>query len=105
MSTEQLSEEKPAPKLWSRTAEEKLRKEFFKLQREECKDALQAYAKCAKEEGFLVILRCRDKLEEANQCLHKLTTDERYLEFKKKKIDAWVEQGVLVRPEARVQKS
>lgn len=90
--------EEPKAKLWSMAAEEKLKKEFLHLQREACKESMQTFATCAKEAGFMVTFKCRDQLHVANECLQKLTTDERYAEFRQKKIDAWVQEGVLIRP-------
>lgn len=86
------------PKLWSKAAEEKLKKEFLKLAREKCKESMTDFAACAKEAGFMVTFRCRDKLNMANECLHQYTTDEQYAEFRRQKIDEWVAQGVLIRP-------
>lgn len=86
------------PQLWSKAAEEKLKKEFYKLQREKCKESMTAFAQCAKDAGFMVTFRCRDALHTANECLHQFTTEENYAAYRKEKIDGWVEQGVLIRP-------
>jgi len=86
------------PQLWSKASEEKLKKEFLKLQREKCKESMTVFAKCAKDAGFMVTFRCREELRIANECLHQYTTDEQYAEFRKEKIDKWVADGVLVRP-------
>lgn len=88
----------PAPKYWNKIAEETLRKKFLAEQRKACNEAIRAYTLCAKEEGFSVIWNCRGKLEDANNCLHPLTTDEQFHKYKKEKIEAWVAEGVLVRP-------
>ena len=96
MSTEQ--QEVVRPKLWSKAAEEKLKKEFLKLQREKCKESLSAFATCAKDAVYMVAFRCRESLRTANECLHNYTTDEQYAAFRQGKIDAWVAEGVLIRP-------
>jgi hypothetical protein len=90
--------ESTRPKLWSKAAEEKLKKEFLHLQREKCKESMTAFAVCAKQAGFMVTFRCRDAMNIANECLHQYTTDEQYAAFKRDKIEAWVREGVLVRP-------
>jgi hypothetical protein len=97
-NTESETAQDNRPKLWSKAAEEKLKKEFYKLQREKCKETMSAFATCAKEAGFMVTFRCRDAMHAANDCLKQHTTDEQYASYRKEKIDAWVEQGVLIRP-------
>ena len=97
-TTELKEDEKPRPKLWSKAAEEKLKKEFLHLQREKCKDSMTEFATCAKEAGFLVTSKCRKALQAANECLHQYTTDEQYAAYKREKIDEWVKAGVLIRP-------
>ena len=97
-TSEAASDQTKKPQLWSMAAEEKLKKEFLKLQREKCKESMQAFSDCAKDAGFMVTFRCRESMKVANECLHQYTTDEQYAAFKKEKIDNWVSEGVLVRP-------
>lgn len=84
------------PKRWSRAAEDKLRKQFLHEVREKCKDEVTAWAKCAKEEGFMVVFRCREAQGVANACAKKYSSDAQYEEYKRDKKREWIRQGLLV---------
>ena len=83
-------------KRWSRAAEEKLRRMFLHDVREKCKDKVSAYAKCAKEEGFMVVFRCREHQTAANECVKQFSSDAQYADYKREKTALWVKQGLLV---------
>ena len=84
------------PKKWSRASEEKLRRQFLHEARDKCKVELSAFAKCCKDEGMMLVLRCRDAKNVANECVKQYSSDETYAAYKKEKKDAWIKQGVLL---------
>lgn len=43
-----------------KTVEENLRKQFQGQAREQCRDESVAFGKCAQENGFWVVLKCRE---------------------------------------------
>lgn len=85
-------------RLWSKAAEEKLRKSFLKEQRKNCHEAIVEYSQCSKANGLLVVLRCRNELHGINECLRDKTTEEQYQLFRDARISEWVAQGVLKDP-------
>jgi hypothetical protein len=53
-----------------KSKEEQLRKELQAAAREKCKEYSVAFGNCAKENGLMVVLRCRDQNFKANQCMN-----------------------------------
>ena len=61
-----------------------LHTEFLRECRKQCDPAIRAFVECSKREGLLVVFRCREQNKAMNACLHPLSTDVKYEEWKKK---------------------
>ncbi|GAB5036036.1 cytochrome c oxidase biogenesis protein [Nannochloropsis oceanica] len=68
---------------FSKRAEQHLRDELALHARKECKDALGAFAACAKENGMFVVFKCRGLNNAMNACLSEYTSESKFEEWKK----------------------
>jgi len=75
-----------AAKRWSKAADEKIRKQFLAESRRICDDKVRAFVDCSKENGLMVIFRCREENKIMNECVQNYTTDEKWEQFRKEKI-------------------
>eukprot|EP00520_Triparma_pacifica_P008056 CAMPEP_0118661512 /NCGR_PEP_ID=MMETSP0785-20121206/16320_1 /TAXON_ID=91992 /ORGANISM="Bolidomonas pacifica, Strain CCMP 1866" /LENGTH=77 /DNA_ID=CAMNT_0006554959 /DNA_START=134 /DNA_END=367 /DNA_ORIENTATION=- len=66
-------------------AEHTLRKELNAIAINNCKDKAQAFGDCAKEQGILVVFRCRSQNNALNACLSSYTNPEAFEKFKAKR--------------------
>ena len=64
--------------------EHQLRAEFKSIAIDNCKDQMQAFGKCAEENGLLVVFRCRNLLKEMNGCMARYNSDEEFEKYKEK---------------------
>eukprot|EP00590_Aulacoseira_subarctica_P000792 CAMPEP_0172420274 /NCGR_PEP_ID=MMETSP1064-20121228/6683_1 /TAXON_ID=202472 /ORGANISM="Aulacoseira subarctica , Strain CCAP 1002/5" /LENGTH=99 /DNA_ID=CAMNT_0013160189 /DNA_START=315 /DNA_END=614 /DNA_ORIENTATION=- len=64
--------------------EHQLRTEFKSIAIESCKVEMQAFGKCAAENGLMVVFRCRIFLIEMNKCMGKNNSEEEFLKYKAK---------------------
>ena len=69
--------------------EHQLRKEFKQNAMEkECDLPIRAFAECGKEEGLMVVFRCREFQQAANECMAVYNSDERFELYKEKHMAA-----------------
>jgi hypothetical protein len=64
-------------------AEHQLRNEFKQQAIEKCDLQVRAFAECGKEEGLMVIVRCRDFQKAVNECLGVYGAKDRFEQYKK----------------------
>lgn len=64
-------------------AEHQLRNEFKKEAVEKCNLQLQAFSDCAKEEGVMVVFRCREFKKAVDECMMVYNSQERFELYKK----------------------
>eukprot|EP00924_Labyrinthula_sp_SR-Ha-C_P010360 maker-scaffold_23-snap-gene-4.58-mRNA-1 protein AED:0.00 eAED:0.00 QI:47/1/1/1/1/1/2/1470/103 len=89
-----MEEKSPLPK-WGNYSDEQLRKEYFKYVHTFCKKEIDEFINCSKQEGLLVIFKCRKENRAQNDCAHKYNTNERWNEFRYNRVKSLVEQGKL----------
>jgi len=73
-------------------AEHQLRKELKEIALAKCKDHVQAFGKCAQDNGLMVVFNCRDKSKAVNDCLHIHNSEEEWQKYKtlhQDEIDKW----------------
>lgn len=58
--------------------EHRLRQELNDIAIAKCHDVISKFAECAKEQGLMVVFRCRQHNREMNDCLHQYTNDEQF---------------------------
>ena len=68
-------------------AEHQLRKEFKADAMKKCDRQINAFAECAKEEGVMVIFKCRDFQKSVNECMAVYNSNERWEIYKKENAD------------------
>ena len=87
-------------KRWAQWSEERLRKEYHREAHLKCKDVVESFVRCSKEQGLMVVFRCRDHNRAMNACLVQHTADfEAYRDAKKA---AWIAEGVLEPGQAKL---
>jgi hypothetical protein len=64
-------------------AEHQLRKEFKEDAIEKCGLQIKAFAECGKEEGIMVVFRCRDFQASVNECMGIYNSKEAWEKYKK----------------------
>jgi hypothetical protein len=64
--------------------EHQLRTEFKSIAIERCKDQVQAFGKCASDNGLMVVFRCRDFLKRMNACMEQQNSNEEFQKYKDK---------------------
>ena len=80
--------------------EHQLRTEFKSIAIERCKDQVQAFGKCASENGLMVVFRCRDFLKNMNACMEQQNSNEEFQKYKEKHRpdlsdkSAWFEENI-----------
>lgn len=73
--------------------EEELQQELNVKARAACAPVMKAFAECAKREGLLVVVKCRQENTEVNDCLRQYTNKDELDKLYEERIDAWkVEQ-------------
>ena len=65
-------------------AEHQLRNEFKEEAIDKCKLQIKAFAECSKEEGLMVVFRCRDFQKEVNDCMAIYNSKEAFERYKKR---------------------
>ena len=55
---------------------ELIRKEFLALARKKCDASIRTFLACSKEQGLMVVFRCRDENRAMNACLGQYTKDD-----------------------------
>ena len=63
-------------------AEHQLRREFKDLAIEKCRDTVNAFGKCAQENGLGVVFYCREENKRMNECLHVYNSHEAFEKYK-----------------------
>ena len=61
---------------------QKLRDRFMKAARKQCNKPILTYLKCRNDEGLLCVVKCRPQWRDVNDCLHPLTTEEKFAAYK-----------------------
>lgn len=64
-------------------AEHQLRKEFKAEAMKKCDLQIKAFAECGREEGLMVIFKCRDFQRSVNECMAVYNSNERWELYKK----------------------
>ena len=63
-------------------AEHQLRKEFKEIAMDKCKLQIKAFAECSKEEGVMVVFRCRDFQTAVKECMYTYNSPEAFEKYK-----------------------
>mmetsp|Transcript_4656 Transcript_4656/g.7067 ORF Transcript_4656/g.7067 Transcript_4656/m.7067 type:complete len:108 (-) Transcript_4656:165-488(-) len=63
--------------------EHQLRREFKDMAIDKCRDRINAFGKCAQEQGLMVVFKCRDFNKELNSCMAVHNSHEAFEEYKK----------------------
>jgi hypothetical protein len=63
--------------------EHQLRREFKDMAIEKCRDHIQAFGKCAEEQGLLVVFKCRGFNKDLNACMQIHNSHEAFAEYMK----------------------
>lgn len=97
MSTEELTpEQKQKLKEASRDGrlsfrkfgEHQLRREFKDMAIEKCRDHINAFGKCAQEQGLLVVFNCRQFNKDLNACMAIHNSNEAFEKYKQENEEA-----------------
>jgi hypothetical protein len=64
-------------------AEHQLRNEFKREAMEKCDLQVSAFAECSKEQGVMVVFRCREFQKEVQECMSVYHSNERWEIYKK----------------------
>jgi hypothetical protein len=64
--------------------EHQLRTEFKSIAIERCRNEMQAFGKCASDNGLMVVFRCRNFLKEMNACMAHHNSNEEFQKYKEK---------------------
>ena len=78
-------------------AEHQLRKELKEIALAKCRDQVQAFGRCAQENGLMVVWTCRPFFKEVNACLAIHNSEEEWQKYKKihqAEIDKWEKKQV-----------
>ena len=67
---------------WSNQAEHTLRKELNDIALKKCKSLVEDFANCAASAGLKVVWTCRPANNAMNACLHPLTSNKAFEEYK-----------------------
>jgi len=73
-------------------AEHQLRKELKEIALAKCKDQVQAFGRCAQENGLMVVWTCRPFFKKVNDCLAVNNSEEEWQKYKalhQDEIDKW----------------
>eukprot|EP00938_MAST-03A_sp_MAST-3A-sp1_P000166 g166.t1 len=54
---------------------------LYRFALKKCDDKAAAFAKCAKEQGWMVVFKCRDENRALNKCLEQYTNKEKREEW------------------------
>ena len=68
---------------------------FLEEARSHCKTEIEKFVECSKREGFFVIFNCREENRQQNLCAKKYSTQERWNAYREKKINEYVEAGLI----------
>ncbi|CAK4702728.1 hypothetical protein LEN26_009033 [Aphanomyces euteiches] len=61
---------------WSNQAENKLKQELNAIALQKCREYTSAFVECSKENGMMVVFKCREQNRVLNECLHQYTNKE-----------------------------
>lgn len=70
--------------------EHQLRREFKDMAIEKCRDKINAFGKCAQEQGLMVVFNCRHLNKELNACMAIHNSHEKFEEYMKNNQDALI---------------
>ncbi|DAZ95528.1 TPA: hypothetical protein N0F65_005220 [Lagenidium giganteum] len=70
---------------WSNQAEHRLRQELNDIAIAKCRDVTEKFAQCAKDEGLMVVFRCRELNADMNNCLREYTNNEQFQIYREKR--------------------
>ncbi|KAJ0407348.1 hypothetical protein P43SY_004776 [Pythium insidiosum] len=70
---------------WSNQAEHRLRQELNDIAIAKCRHVTEQFASCAREQGLMVVFRCREQNKAMNDCLHQYTNPEQFAAYKEKR--------------------
>ena len=62
-----------------RLGDEQIRREFLAICRKKCKTEIENFLACSKEQGLMVVFRCREQNKEMNGCLRQYTATTRFI--------------------------
>ena len=65
-------------------AEHQLRNEFKEEAMDKCKLQIRAFAECGRDEGLMVVFRCRDFQKEVNDCMAIYNSPEAFEKYKQR---------------------
>ena len=68
-------------------AEHQLRREFKEDAIDKCSLQVKAFVECSKEEGLMVVFKCRDFQKEVNDCMAVYNSPEAFEKYKQKHSD------------------
>mmetsp|Transcript_20408 Transcript_20408/g.26061 ORF Transcript_20408/g.26061 Transcript_20408/m.26061 type:complete len:117 (+) Transcript_20408:112-462(+) len=87
--------EKGDAQKWSNAADEIIRKDFLKEARDKCKEKVEIFVECARENNLLVIFKCRQQNREMNDCVGQYTSEAKWNEYRKKKVRDFEAKGSI----------
>ena len=96
MSAEQKAKVKEASRdgrlSFRKFGEHQLRREFKDMAIEKCRDKINAFGKCAQEQGLLVVFKCRQFNKDLNACMAVHNSHEAFEKYMKENEDALIEK-------------
>ena len=68
---------------------------FLREARLKCKPAIEDFVNCSRREGLLVVIRCRKENRKQNECVKQYTTEENWQEYRQRKVQEYIDQGLV----------
>ena len=69
--------------------EHSLQEELNEIARQKCDNLVQKFVNCSKEQGLLVVIKCREEHSAVNECLHQYTNREEFKKLYDSRVDDW----------------
>lgn len=80
--------------------EHQLRREFKDMAIEKCRTEINAFGKCAQDNGLMVVFKCRDFNKELNKCMAIHNSSEAFETYKRENQDALLAKTPGMKPKA-----
>jgi len=71
---------------------------FLNEARAKCTDKIQDYVNCARDNGLMVVFKCRQHNKDMNACVAEYTTEDLWETYRQQKIDQYLAEGAIVAP-------